>query len=261
MRLLFHVAGLVLLTQCATATVASAVRSDSETTTVRPPSVIDDPEVLRALSARYGERLVVPLVAARSGARIAIIGWPVFSGPNMVVQSDGAVGTTLDMTPEGRYLVVSSGWNPRDRTGRSLLAALEAAQYQPIGQPTGAPLNELAPQIAQLFADFAGATQRHDQPEAVRVIRAMTQLFAWRVTAFDNVLTEMLWAASTGDYTLRHRETVQVHSTLARVTAIVTYHGREIELRVSVIPHAENPGFWLVSSEESPSLNAQSTTQ
>jgi hypothetical protein len=216
-----------------------------------PRTVLEDPEALRALRSVYGEQQVVALAAARSGSRFAIIGWPVFAGQSTAIQSDNSVGTTLDLTPEGRYVVVSFGWNPRDRTGRALLSALGATQYQTVGQPEGAPLAELPQRIESLFAAFSQATRERNQPQALQIIRAMTQLFEWHVTAFGDVLTEMLWAASSGRYTLRHRATQRINDTTARIVAVVNYRGREVELAVTATARRDNPALWLISAEES----------
>jgi hypothetical protein len=197
-------------------------------------------------------RTLIALAEARVGTRTAWIVWPAFGADGGRPVSDDTMGVTLDVTPEGTLTVINAGWNPRDRTGRALAAALGAERFERVDRAQGAPLDELPARITEAFEDFRAACSVRDRPRATRAAQRMAGLFAWEVVAYEDVVTEMLWAASTGDYELSHGSTTLLDGgARARITAIVTYRGRPHTIAVIAVPRRDGSGRWIITSEES----------
>lgn len=215
-------------------------------------SLIDDPEALAVIARhpRLGGRAIVPLVEARAGTRSAIVVWPVFTSDSTRPVSDDPIGVTLDLGPDGTLSVIDAGWNPRDRTGRALALQLGTDRYERVDRSEGASLDALPRRIREAFDGFRAACRAADRARAIAAARAMASLFAWEVLAFEDVVTEMLWAASTGDYQLEHGATEMLDGgRRARVSAVITYRGAPHSISVIATPRDAARTRWIISAE------------
>ncbi len=217
------------------------------------PSMIDDPEALAAVARhpRLAGRAVIALGEARVGTRSVLIVWPAFSAASARPATDDTIGATIELGTDGTLVVTDVGWNPRDRTGRALSLQLGSDRYERIDRSRGATLEELPAKITEAFNGFAAACAAGDRGRATSAAQAMASLFAWEVVAFEDVVTEMLWAAATGDYQLAHGETTMLDGgRRARVTAVITYRGTPHRISVIATPRADGSGRWVITSEE-----------
>ncbi|MBL8683188.1 MAG: hypothetical protein JNK05_28730 [Myxococcales bacterium] len=217
------------------------------------PSMIDDPEALAAVARhpRLAGRSVIALGEARVGTRSVLIVWPAFDATSARPASDDTVGATIELGSDGRLAVIDAGWNPRDRTGRALALQLGTDRYERIDRSRGATLDELPAKITEAFNGFAAACAAGDRGRATSAAQAMASLFAWEVVAFEDVVTEMLWAAASGDYQLAHGETTLLDGgRRARVTAVITYRGTAHRIGVIATPRGDASGRWVITSEE-----------
>jgi hypothetical protein len=230
----------------------SMTSNEQATNTQGMASLIDDPEALAVIARhpRFGGRALVPLVEARAGTRSAIVVWPVFTSDSTRPVSDDPVGVTLDLGPDGTLSVIDAGWNPRDRTGRALALQLGTDRYERVDRSEGASLDALPARIREAFDHFRAACRAADRARAIAAARAMASLFAWEVLAFEDVVTEMLWAASTGDYQLEHRATELLdEGRRARVSAVIIYRGTPHSINVIATPRDPARTRWIISSE------------
>lgn len=214
-------------------------------------AMIDDPEAL-AVAARHPRlagRTLVALGEARVGNRSVLIVWPVFNGDASTrPASDDTIGVTLELRSDGTLSALDAGWNPRDRTGRAIALQLGSERFERVDRSTGAPLEELPRRISEAFDGFRLACANGDRVAAVRFVRAMAELFSWDVVAYEDVVTEMLWAASTGDYQLAHGSTERIDASHARITAVITYRGSAHTITVIATPKAPSSDRWVITS-------------
>ncbi len=214
-------------------------------------AMMDDPEAL-AVAARHPRlagRTLIALAEARVGTRSALIVWPLFDASSSRPVSDDPVGVTLELGSDGTLTALSAGWNPRDRTGRALSLQLGTEQFERVDRSEGAPIEALPSRISAAFDGFRAACAAGDRAAATRAARAMASLFAWDVLAYEDVVTEMLWAASTGDYQLAHGATTMLDDgRRARVTAVITYRGTAHTITVIATPRPAAPDRWVITS-------------
>ena len=212
-------------------------------------SMIDDPEALAvaARHPRFEGRTLIALAEARVGTRSALIVWPLFDATSTRPVSDDPIGVTLELAADGTLTALTGGWNPRDRTGRALALQLGTDRFERVDRSEGAPLDELPRRISEAFDGFRAACAAGDRLRATSAARAMASLFAWEVLAYEDVVTEMLWAASTGDYQLAHGATTMLDASRARVTAVITYRGTNHTITVIATPRAGATDRWVIT--------------
>jgi hypothetical protein len=202
-----------------------------------------------ARDRRLAGRTLVILAQARIGNRSAWIVWPVFDRDTSTrPASDDPMGVTLELRSDGTLAVIDVGWNPRDRTGRAIAHQLGSERFERVDRSTGASLEELPRRIIEAFEGFRLACASGDRVAAVRFARAMAELFSWDVLAYEDVVTEMLWAASTGDYQLAHRATERIDAGHARITAVITYRGSAHTITVMATPKSPSSDRWVITS-------------
>lgn len=228
-----------------------AVTSSSGGASTVSPAMIDDPEALSVAGrhSRLAGQTLVPLAEARVGNRSVLIVWPVFNGDAASrPASDDTVGVTLELRSDGTLVALDASWNPRDRTGRAISLQLGSERFERVDRSTGAALEELPRRISEAFDGFRSACASGDRAGAVRFARAMASLFSWDVVAYEDVVTEMLWAASTGDYQLAHGSTERIDATHARITAVITYRGSPHTITVIATPKEPSGDRWVITS-------------
>jgi hypothetical protein len=243
-----------LLSACVTQPADERAQRDSPLSAVSSggsASMIDDPEALSvaARHPRLAGRTLVALGEARLGNRSVLIVWPVFnSDASTRPASDDTIGVTLELRSDGTLVALDAGWNPRDRTGRAIALQLGSERFERVDRSSGAPLEELPRRISEAFDGFRAACAGGDRAAAVRHARAMAELFSWDVVAYEDVVTEMLWAASTGDYQLAHGSTERIDATRARITAVITYRGSAHTITVIATPKGPSSDRWVITS-------------
>ncbi|MDP3277434.1 MAG: hypothetical protein Q8Q09_19765 [Deltaproteobacteria bacterium] len=219
---------------------------------------LDDPEILAALAEHpsFAQRTLLPLCGARFGTRIALVVWPMFdpqgaSAEGLRLATDDAVGVTLDRGPDGSLVVLRAGWNPRDHSGRTLIAQLGSERYTRMGVSEGAPLQALSSRVFAHYAGFSNAMTEQNRTQAYAHAQAMRALFAWDVLAYEDVLPEMLWAASTGEYVLEERSVEVLSPTQGRIVGSIRYRGRQhpIEVLAEQTDSHEGAARFVIRSE------------
>ncbi len=192
---------------------------------------------------------VVPFAHFRRGLTHVVVAWPALNSSGQTVDAT-VVGICLRESTDGSVEQCGRRWvvNERVASRAALEDALGGADYELVSQQSGAPLNELGPQLSQFGSEFVSAISRGDRTGARRIALGFVQMLPAEQIAFDNQLAQLLWVAASYDGRLEHVSTTQ-NNTMATLTFNVRRGWLRVRtIQVTARPAAANPGQWVVVS-------------
>ncbi len=213
------------------------------------PSAPSADAVLATVEGLRGLRswTVIPFAHLRRGKRHVVIAWPAIDSSGRLVDAT-VVGICLIESADGELLEKGRRWVVREAEASrtALQQALGGSTWDVVGRVSGAPLNDLGPELGRRGSTFAKAVSRGDRVTARHAAQGFAAFLPVDRVMLENDVARLLWLAATHRGGLRHVRTSRQGDEALIVLHVMRGRSRLRTIEAHARPERPGSARWVI---------------